>query len=297
MSYDIPDAIQYKEKIVFNLDVKQLMYAVGFSLLAFFSYGLPIEGELKLLFPAFFFLLGMFFIWFNLEEKVTDLYGFYTGIRKASSSDKKAQSFMEVNEIKKDAVFLNNGGLRAILQVEPINFSLLDKTQKQALILNYREFLNHLTAPIQILVITNKPDLGEYFTKAQERLSASTKELRGLFDDFLLFEQDFLEKNRVMDRKYFLVIPHLSSNRLVKKALSKENEELKKLEQKTKIIQEKLLACGLQSKRLETSELRGFFAQFSSQEQETSEEPATEVSKNEDTTSGETETKVSGKKG
>ena len=38
MSYDIPDKIQYKEKIVFNLTFKQLIYASVFMLLAFFKF-------------------------------------------------------------------------------------------------------------------------------------------------------------------------------------------------------------------------------------------------------------------
>ena len=272
MSYDIPDKIQYKEKIVFGLDVKQLMYFAVFGLLAFFSLNLPLQGNAKFILPVIFLIIGAGFVFLNLEERLLDVYYFYTGIRKVKSSEAKAQRFMEIKEIKDDTVQLTNGGLRSILEVEPINFSLLDDSQKKAVILNYREFLNHLTTPIQILVRTDVPDLEEYFNDSQERLSQTSAELREVFDDFLMFEQDFLEKNNVRERNYYVIVSHEPSKSLIGKIKPDAEEEVKSLEQKTKIIEEKLLACGLKSKRLETEELRSFFAPYSSHEQEPSEE-------------------------
>ncbi len=274
MSYDIPDEIKYKEKIVFNLDFKQLGYFCIFGLLAFFSMSLPIQGDAKMILPIFLCVLGLGFVFLNLEEKILDTYSFYGGVRKAKSKDPKAQALIGIKAIENDAVYLANGDLRAILQVEPINFSLLDESQKKAVILNYREFLNHLTTSIQVLVKTSEPDLTKYFEEAQKKLKDAPSELCDLFDDFMAFEQNFLAVNNVRERSYFVVVSHEVSKSLLGKVSPKTDEELKLLEQKTKIIQEKLAACGLQSKRLENKDLRTFFLNYSSREQDSSAEQA-----------------------
>lgn len=226
---------------------------------------------MKLILPSFFVIVGMGFVFLNLEERALDAYNFYHGVRLASPLDSPAQRFIGVKAIKNNAVYLAKGGLRTVLKVEPLNFRLLEESQRKAIILNYREFLNHLTTPIQVIVKTSKPDLKDYYERAQERLKGSSKEMHSLFEDFMVFEDDFLDKNCVMERNFYLVVSPQARS-LLGKAGSKDDRELKELEEKTKIIQEKLLACGLQSRRLENAGLKQFFSTYSSQEADSSEE-------------------------
>src|SRR5271157_4602868 len=109
MGYDIPDEIKYREKIVANLDLKQLGYAVLFGLLAFFAFKLPIEGDAKLIVPAVFGVLGLAFIFFNFEERALDVVSYYLGLRKAQYNDKNAQKFFEVKTIENDVLYLEDG--------------------------------------------------------------------------------------------------------------------------------------------------------------------------------------------
>lgn len=278
MSYDIPDKIQYKEKIVFGLDLKQLGYFCLFGLLAFFSLNLPLEGQAKFIPPAIFSILGIGFIFLNIEEKLLDAYHYYSGVRKAKSSNPKAQHLMGIKAIENDAIILNDGCLRAIIQVEPINFSLLDENQKKAFVLNYREFLNHLTSPIQVLVRTSKANAEDYFTKTEDKFKGASSSITSLYSDFFTFEQEFMEKQNACERNYYFVVSHEPRNALIGKAANNGKESRKQLEQKTKIIQEKLLACGLRSKLLETPELVQFFSTYSSQENNPDDEDA-EVTK------------------
>ena len=275
MSYDIPDEIKYREKIVFGLDFRQLTYAAAFGVLALVSYSLPLSGQAKLALPALFCIAGAAFIFLDLEERAIDGLHFIRGVRKAGSVDLAAQRLVGVRKVEKNAVFLDNGGLRAILKVEPLNFTLLEETQRKAVILAYREFLNHLTTPIQIIVKTSKPNLEDYFAKAQERLKDNNPEMRSLFEDFMIFEQDFLEKNNVRERNFYLVVTH-DTRGLLAKATTNGDKQLKELEERTKIIQDKLLACGLKSRRLENESLVDFLSSYSSQEADASEEPTDE---------------------
>ena len=275
MSYDIPDKIQYKEKIVFGLDLKQLGYFCLFGLLAFFSLNLPLEGQVKFILPAIFSIVGVGFIFLNIEEKLLDAYHYYSGVRKAGSFDSKAQRLMGIKAIENDAITLMDGGLRAILQVEPINFGLLDESQKKALISNYREFLNHLTSPIQILVRTEKSNSEDVFKSAQERLKGSPESIVSIFSDFFLFEQNYAQANNVRERKCYLIVSHQPQAALLGKGAA-NLEDAKQLDQKAKIIREKLIACGLASERLDTSRLLNFFATYSMKEGDENGEPEAE---------------------
>lgn len=273
MSYDIPDEIQYREKIVFGLDLKQLCYFCFFGVFAFLSYNLSLEGGAKLVLPAILGSLGAGFIFLNLEEKLLDTFHYYSGVRKASPFSTKAQQLVGIRAIENNQILLMDGNLRAILQIEPINFSLLDEGQKKAFVSNYREFLNHLTDPIQILVRTEKSDAEEVFRKAQESLEGGEKEIAALFRDFFEFERTLMESQHQRERRYYLIVTQQKAPSFGGKA--DDAKEREKLEQKAKIMQEKLSACGLKSRRLETKELLRFFATYSMSEnaEEEKEEP------------------------
>jgi len=263
MSYDIPDEIKYREKIVFGLDLGQLCYAALFAVLAFLSLNLPFEGEARLVLPAIFSIIGAAFIFLNLEEKAWNACLFYSGVRKAASSDPKAQQLVGVRAIEDGQIVLMDGSLRAVLQVEPINFSLLDEGQKAAFVSNYREFLNHLTDPIQILVKTEKSDAEEVFAEMQGGLEGAEIGIASLFRDFFTFEREFMEANNVKSRRYYLVVAQPPRAML---GNGNAEEEGRRLGQKTKIVQEKLLACNLRSERLGNARLERLFASYPASE-------------------------------
>jgi len=265
VSYDIPDEIKYREKIVFGLDLKQLCYFSVFTVLAFLSLNLPLEGEAKFVLPSLFSILGAGFIFLNLEERVLDAWHFYGGVRKASSTDPKAQKLVGVRAIENDQIILMDGSLRAVLQVEPINFSLLDEGQKTAFVSNYREFLNHLTDPIQILVRTEKSEAEDVFAEAQAGLEGADIEIASLFRDFFTFEREFMEANNVKSRRYYLVVAQPPRAML---GNGNTEEERKRLDQKTKIVQEKLATCNLRSERLSSARLKRLFTSYSMAENE-----------------------------
>ena len=62
--------------------------------------------------------------------------------------------FLEINRIENDMVYLNNGSLKSLIHVQPINFHILSMRQKQAIIAAYKDFLNSLDFPIQIVMRT-----------------------------------------------------------------------------------------------------------------------------------------------
>ena len=261
MSYDIPDEIKYKEKIVFNLDLKQLCYACGFGFLALMSMNLPLPSDFKVVPAIFFAILGACFILLNLEEKLADLLDYHRNVKDADSSNPKAKALVGVSRITGNALVLTSGGLRSVLRVSPVNFSLLEDSQKEALINGYREFLNHLDTPVQVLVKTTRASLQDYFKEAQDKIGDSPEQLVGLFKGFRAFETGFLKQNRVRERTFYLIVSQSPKPKLFGKH-EPEDEEFKQLSQKTQIIQEKLLACGIKTTLLKAKELQSMLEAY-----------------------------------
>ncbi|MCX6771637.1 MAG: ATP-binding protein [Candidatus Micrarchaeota archaeon] len=268
MGYDIPDEIKYKEKIILNLDLKQLGFAVLFGVMAILAYNLPLEGEFRLVLPAVFALTGLAFAFLNIEEKLLDAIAYNQNIRKASPEDPKAQHFIGVKAIKDSTIYLDSGAMRAILQVYPVNFELLDEERKKSLISNYREFLNHLVQPIQVLVRTTDARLDGYFEAQEKKFQNSVREFSSLYTDFRIFEEKFMEENKVKERHYYLIVTHQPKKRMGKGTVGQDNE-LKQLDQQVQIMMEKISGCGLEANRLGNDQLIALLFSYSEYKDET----------------------------
>ena len=174
--------------------------------------------------------------------------------RQARYDSKTAQKFFEIREIKGNAFILDNETAIAVLQVRPLNFGLMDDARKKAVIANYKAFLNQIPVPIQILVRNRQFDLTAYFEALEKSGRILQTNLLGLFSDNKVFETNFLVSKKVKEKSYYLLIP------CQRKASDKE--DLSKLDDLVGITQERLKACGLDTRRLETLELAGFIGSY-----------------------------------
>ncbi len=258
MAYDIPDEIKYNEKIVANLNWKQLGYAVGFLVAAFMLYRLQFGEEVKMFLVGLTLLAGLGFVFFNLEDRLKNLFSFYFGFRKAEYYEKGAQRFFEIKSVSDNLIHLENGKMLAVLKIQPVNFRLMDEGRKLALITNYKAFLNQLTIPIQILVRTIPVDLDDYFDRTNRR-KIKDRLLSSLYSDFRIFEEDFISSQNIKEREYYLIIPF----RKIETPLGEKQPSSSKLiEDLVTVTKEKLSACGLETRRLTDFELKQFVSSY-----------------------------------
>jgi len=286
IAYDIPDKIQYKEKIVFGLTLKELLYAVGFGILSFFSYQIPIPGDAKFVLPAVFILLGVGFIKLGWGKALRERYFFHTGIREGGALDKRVQEFIGIRKIENDTVYLASGQMRSILSVTPINYQNMDEDRQKSVTSNYRSFLNQLSHPIQILVRTVNVDMAEYFAHHDDRVERThNPKLISLYNEFKNFEQSYVSENRIKERRHYLIVPYAPSDSLASRykdkfQLFKERvwalfkgkldaleaaediDNRKQLADRTAIIQQKLAECSIASRRMATNELISLFMSY-----------------------------------
>jgi len=130
------------------------------------------------------------------------------------------QEHLDIEDIKEGIVILKDGGAALILATTAINFGLLSEKEQEATIFAYASLLNSLTFPVQIVVRSSLKDISSYLRLIEEQ---ETKEKRRLIREQLgkykAFVQETVQKNKVLDKKFYIVIPMSSLELGVTKTL------------------------------------------------------------------------------
>ncbi len=192
------------------------------------------------------------------------------------------QRFLEIAEIHNNTILLKNGGLRAILQVEAINFNLKSETEQQGIIAGYGSFLNTITFPLQIVIRSSRTNIDEYLKQITD-IGGKNKNalLQQQTRNYVSFMQKLLEVADIMQKRFYVIIPLDHSTRK-KSALeqlfswlhpddtlgmaSQRRREftpaLKQLNERVELVEAGLANIGLHNKRLATRDLVELFYQI-----------------------------------
>ncbi len=201
---------------------------------------------------------------------------------KASKGAPKTstQMHLRISEVTQDTVVLKNGGVRAVLETNSVNFNLKSEPEQNSIIAAYQSFLNTLDYPVQIVVQSKKLDLDNYLAdlgnKAEEHTNPLLKEQTVKYIDYV---NRLLEYADIMDKSFYVVIPFESFGsqktniftKFMQRIKMKETEsthskhkkeftELKKgLDHRVNTAMAGLEACGLKVNRLGTKDLVQLF--------------------------------------
>lgn len=186
------------------------------------------------------------------------------------------QRFLPIAEIKQDTVVLKNGGIRAVLGVTSMNFSLKSDDEQQAIINSYQQFLNSVTFPIQIVVRSTKLNVDSYIADLERRAAEQKNPLlKEQTLDYAHYIDRLIDVSDIMQKRFFVVIPMdpvgaikvsflqkylswLNPGDTREKALTRKrqfDELFATLRDRVTIVQSGLSSVGLASERLTTSEL------------------------------------------
>lgn len=118
------------------------------------------------------------------------------------------QFFLDIEDIKDDLLILKDGSCAIILETTAVNFGLLSKDEQEAVIFAFAAFLNSLSFPIQINILSKKVDISEYLElirkQAEKQRSTKLKEKLASYHQFIL---SLIKENRVLEKRFFIVIP------------------------------------------------------------------------------------------
>jgi len=237
MSYEIPQSLQYKEKIVFNLTLEQFIYATIFSLIAFFVYAkMPFDFWTRITIVIIILGIGVLFIYVPVFSWLKILLS-YLKFREMNMFDNKMKKYLELSAVENACYKIKTKKCEkkiAVLRIEPLNFKIKPKDERDSIIYSFQKFLNSIDFPIQILMYTDDLNLDKYLKELEFKINKNNiihQELFKAHKNYL----DFLMKERIaVNRKFLIAI--------------QENEI--GLEAQLKIITEHLDNTGLKCVRL-----------------------------------------------
>jgi hypothetical protein len=192
------------------------------------------------------------------------------------------QRYLQFSEVHDDTLVLKNGGLRAVLDIQSVNFNLKSEAEQGALISSYQGFLNALNFPVQIQVRSRKLDIDAYIADLKNRQGKIENDLlREQMVDYTDFIQRLVEYSDIMEKKFFVVVPldpirsqnksvwagflnYIQPEDTVANIMTRKREfkDLKKeLDSRVNTVKTALENCGLGVTQLKTEQIIQIFYQ------------------------------------
>ncbi|PIS15479.1 hypothetical protein COT62_03445 [Candidatus Roizmanbacteria bacterium CG09_land_8_20_14_0_10_41_9] len=130
-------------------------------------------------------------------------------IQKPTSPVKAStQVFVEIEDVKDDVVLLKDFSAALVIEVGAVNFWLLSQEEQTSTIYAYAGFLNSLSFPTQILILSKKMDISSYLEYLEERIKKQGAELmKNRLRSYQEFIKTIVKKNSVLEKRFFFVIP------------------------------------------------------------------------------------------
>ena len=195
------------------------------------------------------------------------------------------QASLLISEIRDNVVIMKDGSFRAVVACKSINFDLMSDMEREAVEYSYQNFLNSLKFTTQILIRSQRVDIGPYINKLLEVRRNNDNMLLGvLMDDYINFIDILSQEANIMDKSFFIVIPYYSSPDAEKvlqqtknlfKSFSKSkgmevtridratyDKAMTELNNRVESVMSGLFQIGIQSVRLKTRELAELYYNF-----------------------------------
>ena len=119
------------------------------------------------------------------------------------------QSSLLISEVRDDMVIMKDGSFRAVVACKSINFDLMSTAEREGIEYSYQNFLNSLYFTTQILIRSQRVDIGPYLDRlADIRSSQDNMLLNILMDDYIDFIDALSQKTNIMDKSFFVIIPY-----------------------------------------------------------------------------------------
>ena len=200
-----------------------------------------------------------------------------------SPATNATQEFVPVKEVRDGIVILKDGSMLSILLSSSVNFSLKSEDEKNAILLQFQDFLNSLDFSIQIVIQSRKLDIRPYIALLEGREKEQTNNLMRIqIREYIGFIKSFTESTNIMTKSFFIVIPYtpailnpsqaggitgsigtrlgLGTKKERATALTSDFDENRtQLEERMSVVEQGLVRTGIRTARLGTEEVIELF--------------------------------------
>ncbi|MDR1032528.1 MAG: hypothetical protein LBL84_00765 [Candidatus Nomurabacteria bacterium] len=195
------------------------------------------------------------------------------------------QNSLMISEIRDSMLILRDGSFRAVVACKSINFDLMSTSEREGVEYSFQNFLNSLYFDIQILIRSQRVDIGPYLDRLAElRRSQDNMLLNVLMDDYMNFIDVLSQEANIMSKEFYIVVPYFATEdakQLVEQGkgffkkllgssgptVTKINKEtydkaLSEMNNRVDSVSNGMFQIGVQSARLSTKELGELFYNF-----------------------------------
>ena len=130
----------------------------------------------------------------------------------AKENPMSTQATLLISEMRDNVVIMKDGSFRAVVACKSINFDLMSDLEREGVEYSYQNFLNSLKFTTQILIRSQRVDIGPYIERLNEIRRNNDNMLLGvLMDDYINFIDILSQEANIMDKSFFIVIPYYTS--------------------------------------------------------------------------------------
>ena len=195
------------------------------------------------------------------------------------------QANLLISELRDNVVIMKDGSFRAVVACKSINFDLMSEVEQEAVEWSYQGFLNSLNFTTQILIRSQRVDIGPYLSRLTEIRRNNDNMLLGvLMDDYINFIEELSQEANIMDKSFLIVIPYYTLPGMEKSLQETKNffktfvktkgpevgridrvtydKAMEELNNRVESVVSGLFSIGIHSVRLNTRELAQLYYNF-----------------------------------
>lgn len=129
-------------------------------------------------------------------------------VGQKAQNPNSTQNSLLLSEVRDNMVIMSDGSFRAVIACKSINFDLMSSREREGVEFSYQNFLNSLNYPIQILIRSQRVDIGPYLDKLVAiRRSQDNMLLNVLMDDYINFIDVLSQEANIMDKSFYIAVP------------------------------------------------------------------------------------------
>jgi hypothetical protein len=129
--------------------------------------------------------------------------------RPAQKNPNSTQSTLQLSEVRDNMVVMVDGSMRAVIACKSINFDLMSEREREGVEYSYQNFLNSLNSPVQILIRSQRVDIGPYLDKLIATRRTQDNMLLGvLMDDYINYIDVLSQEANIMEKTFYIVVPY-----------------------------------------------------------------------------------------
>src|SRR5689334_2471294 len=130
-------------------------------------------------------------------------------VRKKTATS--TQQYLDILEIRDDAVILKNGTILGVVLVSSINFSLKSDEEQDAVIEAYVQFLNTIDFPLEIVMQSRRLNIDEYLETLKHVEKQQTNELLQMQTrEYRQYVAELVQIADIMTKRFYVVVPYSS---------------------------------------------------------------------------------------